>query len=224
MTQEKTDWNAYYAKPSAPAHLTRRITRAVLLDLIRHLMDEKSSFSICEIGGANSFFADAILAKIPISRYHIIDNNVYGLSQLAGRFGTGGRVSWESCDVLDGKASTETFDLVLSVGLIEHFDAVGTREAVAFHARRMKADGRLIVTFPTPTWLYRTTRFVIEVLGKWRFPDERPLQFSEVEGVLLDADLRLLSRRLNWGVVLTQGVVAAERMQSETVRGKLLVE
>ena len=210
MTQEKTDWNAYYAKPAAPAHLTRRITRDVLIALIRHLMRGKPSFSICEIGGANSCFADAIVAAVPVSRYHIIDNNAYGLSLLAERFGSDARVSWESCDVLDGKVSTETFDLVFSVGLIEHFDTSGTREAVAFHARRMKPDGGLIITFPTPTWLYRTTRAVIEVLGRWQFPDERPLQFLEVESALSNAKLRPLSRRVNWGVVLTQGVITAE--------------
>ena len=67
----------------------------------------------------------------------------------------------------------------------------------------------MIITFPTPTWLYRGTRAIAEHLGIWRFPDERPLSFEEVETEIRKHGT-ILERRINWAIILTQGVVVAK--------------
>ena len=44
----------------------------------------------------------------------------------------------------------------------------------------LKKDGITIISFPTPTFLYRITRKICEIIGIWFFHDERPLEFEEV--------------------------------------------
>ena len=75
----------------------------------------------------------------------------------------------------------------------------------------MSAPGGLVViTYPTPTWLYRIIRWAAERAGVWEFPDERPLSSAEVTTEVARHG-RILDVRLNWPVVLTQGIVAARR-------------
>jgi hypothetical protein len=38
----------------------------------------------------------------------------------------------------------------------------------------------VLISFPNPTWLYLASRGLLEFLGLWRFPDERPLRREEV--------------------------------------------
>jgi SAM-dependent methyltransferase len=71
-------------------------------------------------------------------------------------------------------------DIVFSVGLVEHFNPAQTREAVLAHFNLLKPGGVAIITFPTPTALYRLARRLIEMAGMWKFPDERPLRPREV--------------------------------------------
>jgi hypothetical protein len=68
----------------------------------------------------------------------------------------------------------------------------------------------VIITFPTPTWLYRVTRRLAELAGVWAFPDERPLDMAEVTGeIARHGDL--LEGRIHWPMVLTQAMVVARR-------------
>ena len=49
-----------------------------------------------------------------------------------------------------------------------------------------------------------------EVLGLWRFPDERPLPREEVLAVVNErADVLL--EKINWPIVFTQRIIAARR-------------
>src|SRR5204863_7561474 len=129
------------------------------------------------IGGANSCFIDAILAELRPRRYHVIDTNQYGLDLLRGRLGEHSPVILERGDVLTPPRALDA-DAVFSVGLIEHFDRERTRAAVLNHMSLVKPGGCVILSFPTPTWLYRAARSVTEFAGAWKFPDERPLEAS----------------------------------------------
>ena len=74
----------------------------------------------------------------------------------------------------------------------------------------MRSTGRARdhYAFPTPTWLYRGTRYIAEQLGMWHFPDERPLRFDEVEDQVRKHGT-VVESRINWPIVLTQGIVIA---------------
>ncbi len=132
-----------------------------------------------ELGGANSCFLKMLQKELKPLSYTIVDNNSTGLNA-SQQFVKSGDVRLVCADVLDHEFTGEPADICYSVGLIEHFDENGTNKAIAAHFRAIKPGGIILITFPTPTWLYRQTRRIAESLGMWIFHDERPLSISEV--------------------------------------------
>ena len=210
-----TDWDQYYKNVPATATVTRKYTAAVLVSMIRRygVPAETPGLSIVEIGGANSCFIDAIMAGIETRRYDVIDTNEFGLSLLAGRFGDTRPVGLFRQNVLDLSYDGQA-DLVFSVGLVEHFTPAETRTAVLAHFDVLRPGGILIITFPTPTLLYRVTRRLIEMCGMWKFPDERPLDPGEVLASVGERG-EILCRKTLWPQILTQYLVVARKFVDE---------
>jgi SAM-dependent methyltransferase len=197
-----TDWNKYYRAPFPASHVTRRLTARKVVRLLDGLFAGKP-VEIAELGGGNSFIVDRILADISVQRYAVWDTNAKALDQLRARFSDDPVVESQLGDVLE-PIDEPGFDLVFSIGLIEHFDQDGTRQALENHFRMCRAGGYVLVSFPTPTLLYRLIRGLAELTGSWKFPDERPLRFEEVLGVASEYGL-LKHRSILWGIGLTQG-------------------
>jgi len=51
---------------------------------------------------------------------------------------------------------------------------------------------------------------VLELLGMWAFPDERPLKMEEVTGTIRQRGV-VLEQRILWPLVLTQAFVVARK-------------
>ena len=211
-TNGATNWDKYYTSVPPTAKITRRYTTAMLLTAIeRHGLPKSDDghLSILEIGGANSCFVDSILAAIGCARYDVVDTNRYGLKLLKDRMGDRSVVHVYEENVL-GLKLDHTADVVFSVGLVEHFDPPQTREAVLAHFDALRPGGTAIITFPTPTLLYRITRSLIEMIGMWKFPDERPLEPLEVITAIGDrADI--LFQKTLWPLILTQYMIVARK-------------
>ena len=194
-TSQATDWDNYYRSPAPTAHLTRRYTARTLVECMRTFGGHIDQ--LVEFGGANSCFLDRIRMEIAPREYHVIDTNAYGLALLGGR----GVIAHEQ----DCRAMPDAMeaDVAFSVGLIEHFDTAGTRDAIVSHFRAVKPGGCAIISFPTPTWLYRVARRITEAAGAWKFPDERPLNRDEVLAAA-DGWGHLEFEKILWPIVFTQ--------------------
>jgi putative flippase GtrA len=211
----RTNWDKYYTRVPFTAKLTRRHSTAVLLDAIkRHgvaaAQTGEERLSVIEVGGANSCFMDAILAKNRCGSYHVVDTNRYGLSLLEQRVGPSEVVRLHEQSVLDMSLNVEA-DIVFSVGLVEHFDPVETRRAILAHFDVLRPGGIAIITFPTPTLLYRTARRLLETFGMWKFPDERPLRLNEVAAAVGERG-NVLEFKIMWPLILTQQVIVASKV------------
>jgi SAM-dependent methyltransferase len=207
---EVTNWDSYYAKPYKTASLTRKYTAFVLADLMKS--NGGAGGSILEYGGANSCFIDGILAEVKPARYDVIDNNQLGLDLLKSRYPSDDRVSVNRGDVLSPSDPDRLYDIVYSVGLIEHFDQIGTAKAIATHFKYLKPGGTAIITFPTPTWLYRAVRGLAEATNTWIFHDERSLRLQEFEHAVAGlGDIE--SARILWPLVLTQYCVVVRKFR-----------
>jgi hypothetical protein len=68
----------------------------------------------------------------------------------------------------------------------------------------------VLVSYPTPTALYRATRRVLEYLGLWGFPDERPLRYTEIARTAGELGEPIATRIL-WPMLLTQQVAVFRR-------------
>ena len=201
-----TDWDSYYKSTPPTAKLTRKYTTAVLIKALRDFVDPPEGMRIAEIGGANSCFLDAINAAVAPSEYHVVDNNAYGLDLLKARATP--NVKLHHGDVLRLGAPLKA-DVVFSVGLVEHFDIEGTRRAVEAHFPVARPGGCVIISFPTPTWLYRVTRAGAELLGAWKFPDERPLEIAEVVATVSKFGDVVFQKTL-WPLVFTQHLLVVK--------------
>jgi SAM-dependent methyltransferase len=195
-----TDWDAYYDRPYRTASFTRAITGARLVAAMRRHVG--AAPVVVELGGANSCFFDLVRAELRPREYHIVDTNRLGLERFRQRQGNLNGVFLHQQDVLSLDLPIDA-DLVFSVGLIEHFDPPGTRAAVRAHFRLLQPGGIALITFPTPTWLYRLTRRLSEACRAWIFHDERPLGFDEVERAAAGRGT-VLERRIVWSIFLTQ--------------------
>ena len=204
-----TDWDSYYARPYRTASVTRKHTASVLVNLIRRSGGARGS--ILEFGGANSCFIDQILEEVQPARYDVIDSNQLGLDLLKSRYPHDDRVSARHGDALAVSEPERLYDIVFSVGLIEHFDPAGTARVIASHFRFLRPGGTAIITFPTPTWLYRGVRGLAEVTNNWIFHDERPLRLSEFERAVAGVG-EIRSARILWPLILTQYCVEVRKL------------
>jgi putative flippase GtrA len=203
-----TDWTQYYEKVPPTAKLTRKYTGAVLTRALSRFCGSERP-SIVEIGGANSCFLDELLRNIRPREVHIVDLNEFGLDLLRKRIQPGQRVFLHHQDCRTVSLA-EPADAVFSVGLIEHFDPENTRAATLAHFRLLRPGGIAIISFPTPTWLYRAARAVCEALGLWKFPDERPLMPGEVLATVNEHGTVLYQKTL-WPLVFTQHMIVARK-------------
>ncbi len=201
-----TDWDQYYKQPAFAARLTRPITYAAVLRAIR--THGSPSPTIVELGGGGSRIYDVIRDAVHPSEYHIVDTNGYGLSLVRERSGSNA-IRTHQCDVRTVDLG-KLVDVVFSLGLIEHFDPSGTREAIRAHLRLLKSGGVAIITFPTPTLMYRAARSFLELVGQWIFHDERPLWVDEIKRAI-EPEGKLVHEVLIWKILLTQRLVVIQK-------------
>ncbi|HEY5974409.1 MAG TPA: GtrA family protein, partial [Geobacteraceae bacterium] len=205
-----TDWDRYYKQPFKAARLSRSVTEQLLIRLIdRYGASGKGELRIAELGGGNSCFYNGIVRAFEPCEYHVVDNNAIGLKKLKEREGGDGRLILHSQDVLNLNVSLQC-DLVFSVGLIEHFSPDDTRKAIEAHFALLRPGGVAIISFPTPTFLYRGARWVAEFTRSWIFHDERPLCREEVAASLAGCG-EVMFEKLNWPILLTQRVMVVRK-------------
>jgi SAM-dependent methyltransferase len=150
--------------------------------MMRRYTAGKSQLSVVEFGGGNSCFFKGLAEALPVARYEIVDLNAKSLAlfEQQGREVAAVKTAAHRADLLKEVPILEPADIVYSVGLIEHFSPEGTRQVARRHFSCVRPGGIVIITAPTPTWLYRTVRGAAEALGVWAFPDERPLRPAEI--------------------------------------------
>ncbi|MBC7926952.1 MAG: hypothetical protein H7039_14985 [Bryobacteraceae bacterium] len=204
-----TDWTVYYQSVPWTAHLTRSYTRGVLLRVLARYCDKCES--IIEFGGANSCFLDSILRSVKPRLYSVVDTNQFGLELLISHPGYGHIVSLHNDSIFDFIPSNPA-DCAFSVGLVEHFDVNLTRRAVEAHFNAVRPGGLVVITFPTPTFLYRSIRGLLESAGLWKFPDERPLLPAEVIAAIGERG-EIVEQRTLWPLLLTQHLVVSRRIK-----------
>jgi putative flippase GtrA len=207
IQNEKTNWDEYYNAPFKTASVSRKFTEKKLHQLIETYKSEVIEH-ICELGGGNSYFFPKLREKYPQALYTIIDNNQRGLDIFRGQHHKDPKVALLNGNVIEPEFSITKADLVFSIGLIEHFLHQNTARAIQTHFACAHPGSLIIITFPTPTWLYVTARHLTELFGLWKFPDERPLQIKEVVDEVSKYG-EIVHVSINWPVVFTQGIVVA---------------
>ena len=204
---KKTDWDAYYSKPFKLSGYSRQITINLILRLFS--VHGQGAKKICELGGANSCIYSALHNRYPLADYLVVDNNAKGMSLLESLQVYGGGLELLESNILENLPVQVAADVVFSLGLIEHFNPYETAVVIRQHFVAAKPDSLIVITFPTPTWLYRCSRKIAEWLGLWIFHDERPLQTQSVKFEMEKYGM-VVESFINWKIFFTQGVIAVK--------------
>ena len=218
-----TDWDSYYKGVPLTAKLTRRYTTATLVAAVRQYANPAPGAGvIVELGGANSCFLHRLQSEFSPSAYHVVDTNAYGLDLLRQQQTPDSNLVIHQRDVLRLALPLHA-DVTMSVGLIEHFDEAGTAAAIRAHFNLLRDGGIAVITFPTPTLLYRLTRGAAEALKIWKFHDERPLMRDEILRAV-EGTGALLHEKTLWPLVLTQHLMIFRKTparSAETAQGQM---
>jgi glycosyltransferase involved in cell wall biosynthesis/trans-aconitate methyltransferase len=217
--EERTNWEEYYRHPFPASRWSRGIMSAKLRDLISAHAPRRQPLSVLELGGGNSCFLDGLMEGFTMAPYVILDNSPEGMRLARERFAPayGDKVAYIAADVFDANPDRR-FDVVFSVGLIEHFDDHAMQKLIGLHRRWAEPDGLVLIAVPTPTIFYRLFRTAAEVLGLWKFPDERPVVRARLTELMREEGLEIIFERTLWSQVLTQAIVAARPTTAAAAR------
>lgn len=204
-----TDWCTYYDTRSTCSDITSKLAFASFKkDMARFAPGLKS---LVELGGANSIFYDRFKSLFPHARLSLVDRCA-PTEAFARKISGDPNTAYIQRDILQDDLTEyhETADCVISFGLIEHFDEADTATMIDRHFALARPGGTVYISFPTPTWLYRLTRGLLEFIGRWPFHDERPLTFDEV---LRTASRHgtILKQGMSYRLGLTQGIVVVRK-------------
>ena len=202
-----TNWNLYHQKDQVFSGFTRPMLFGRFLAMLERYSAPRPS--LAELGGAGSRVFEQVCLRLQPREYHVIDNDQDGLDRLRLRVSGGTGVKCWKRDILKLDLPLQ-LDTVFSLGLIEHFDEEGTREAIQAHLRLLKPGGIAIISFPTPTVVYRAARGIACVTGKWIFHDERALWPQEVQAAI-DGQAEWLDSELVRPILLTRTLTAIRK-------------
>ncbi|MEZ0390690.1 MAG: cyclopropane-fatty-acyl-phospholipid synthase family protein [Pseudobdellovibrionaceae bacterium] len=201
----KTNWDQYYQSGGFPlARLTRAYLVRKLDGILSQHLEPQSGPRIVEFGGGNTILMELFKKRNPRDFLNL-DSNELGLRLFKKR---NAEFSWaRTChsDLLQYRPEASA-DLVVSIGLIEHFSSEQLETVIQKHFLAVRPGGLVVITFPTPTWLYRITRGLSEALGAWKFPDETPLPIAKVVE-LVKGKGQVLSTQILWPQILTQALI-----------------
>ncbi len=114
----------------------------------------------------------------------LVDNSDYAL-KIASSIFKRHRLSFNiiKADLLKFKPP-QKFDIAHSEGLIEHFSGKEQKKIIELHKNCINENGFVLISTPRKTWYYSISRKMLEVLGKWPFGDEKPMDAKKLKNIL----------------------------------------
>ncbi|MCI8881345.1 MAG: class I SAM-dependent methyltransferase [Clostridiaceae bacterium] len=205
--EKSTDWTKYYSKKkSVFSNFAQRFTLSKILSDYDTLSQFMENRDVIELGGGNSCFAESLCRQRKLWSYDIIDNNELAVTlfqkKKLGCLSHNGIIM----DLTEGFQPSKKYDLVYSIGLIEHFKPKERERVIQAHFSLCRKGGGVLISFPTPTLKYRFWRKVLEVMHLWQFYDEMPLQYGDVENILTECG-KVVKVEINRKLFLTQMIV-----------------
>jgi SAM-dependent methyltransferase len=142
-------WDTYWEHaPALPAeaHANGKSSTRAILEVIDRFVAWDPPRTVLEVGGAPGGYAAHLYRRFG-HEICVLDSSPVGIDMTRKNFemlGIQGRVLHR--DLFSTEAPTPQFDVVFSLGLIEHF--ADTRAVVAAHLAYVKPGGRLIIGCP----------------------------------------------------------------------------
>lgn len=202
----QTDWKKYYSKKPIKIITKKRNNN---ICFILNVLKNNSFFggNVLEYGGGNSMVAEAISNSFDVRKFTIVDSNKYGIELLKNR----------NIDNLNARCESifeykdeKIYDLIYSIGLIEHFQENDLIKCIKEHFRYVKDGGYVLITFPVKCFRYMFIRTVMEVFNLWRYTDEVPLNNKKIGDILKDYG-DVIVNEVNSKLILPQAIILVKK-------------
>lgn len=168
--------------------------------------------SVLELGCGTGRMTLGIARRVPVKKVTLVDNNPDMLRIARSLFRNFERQTELITSNVLAFDHHETYDIVHSGGLVEHFTDPDRQRLLKVHAAHTTQHGYCIIFVPTPSFAYRTIRAIREVLGLWIYTDEVPLPVQQLIGEVEDVGLRVVGVTCFWRWYLTEvGVIAVKK-------------
>jgi 2-polyprenyl-3-methyl-5-hydroxy-6-metoxy-1,4-benzoquinol methylase len=142
--------------------------------------------------------------------YCIIDNNKYGLLLSRNKFKNYNNIVFLDHDVTQKVKSDLKYGFVLSIGVIEHFQDEILQKVIHNHCSFVERGGYLILSYPTPTIIYKSIRKILEISNNWLFFDEVPLLYNDISQFIPN-NFTIIKRQTLWFNLLTQELLILKK-------------
>lgn len=183
-----------------------RIARWLFWQRVRVVLRECDRLrpgSVLDFGCGAGVLFPALRARN--ARIHACDVDLSAAKELAARHGWDGVVWVDPPDRLADLAPG-TFDLILALDVLEHVEGQALDRLAACFASLLRPQGRLLVSGPTESWLYRTGRWIAGFSG-----DYHVRSIGDVEASLSTRFRLQLVAELYWPATLFRIVSATVR-------------
>lgn len=166
---------------------------ALIRESLRGVFGRISGLSTLELGCGRGDVS--LLLRLEGADVTLLDRSPTALETAAERFEKwAAPATVVAGDLLELPRETEAgFDVVLSIGVAEHFTGPARARAIESHARSLKKGGVAIISVPyayCPT--YRLWKAYLEARGWWPYGLERPFSRRELGRLAAMSGLRPL--------------------------------
>jgi ubiquinone/menaquinone biosynthesis C-methylase UbiE len=205
----KNTWNKIWKKQAESKGLfdkllwvLRRNTSKKYAEKISKLLDGKASPRILEIGCGSAATFQYLREKIPNASLTGLDFSPMAL-ELASK--NNPATKFIEGDARKLPLKSNQYDLVYSLGLIEHFSREDAKEIILEHARTTKKGGIVIIVVPAK---YSALNLVRIIAGKsWPWGFEDPFTKKELRRLMRSAGLGTIKvERIKTIVLFAMGI------------------
>ncbi len=205
MERIVTDWNKYRCDPDSflIRHLFLDTIARAYLRLLKKI-DFNKPIDVLEFGCGTGYINKCISRIFKIRKMTLIDSNEQMLKIAKDTLkDVPCEKEFVNVDFFDFKVERE-YDLVHSQGVIEHFEPDLRKNLLSKHFHSTKKEGYCIIFFPVPSITYFLVRKFFEIIKRWKFPDEVPLDKQLVINEIESLGFKTLASTVFWPYLLTE--------------------
>lgn len=160
--------------------------------------------SILELGCGTGLIIRGLYEKYDMTSGMAVDFSKNALAIACANF-IGTNIQIVQTDIIDWNCN-EQFDLVVSVGLIEHFQGDMLVKVIKKHSELLKPNGKVVMIFPRRGWLWP----LLKIFNRIQKIIEEPLVDTEIEEMLNIVYLRIV-RNKHYLLGMLHGIVAVKK-------------
>lgn len=189
----KTNWDKHWEgfEISLSSPLYYFFIRRSYANFLGHI--QKESPSILELGSGSARNSLFMAGEVGAGKVTLVDSNQRALDISKDIMSdVDFEVNFVKDDVLDLDLD-ESFDIVHSAGLVEHFFGEDRKQIFRQHSEYCKDNGYVIIFTPFKKTSYKLFKKTLQLFDKWIY-DERPFSEEELQKICGECSFEVIEK------------------------------